>query len=143
MSGEPPHGLEVDEAALRALAVWAPRLDDPGLRLGHWAGGDRLADGSITLPNYAWSDALEQFVREMARAGLVRPMDWMAWAGTSRGRELLTTAGAVETASPLELAYLLTSIVRGERFGDGEIELAFERGILGAAARRAAVLVGQ
>ena len=41
------------------------------------------------------------------------------------------------------LHYLLTTILRGERFSDGEIAGAYERGALFAIAQRAQVLLGR
>ncbi len=58
----------------------------------------------------------------------------------ARWRALLEDPAAVASASAEDLGRMLTALVRSERFGDGTLEAAFERGILTAIARRAAEL---
>ena len=48
---------------------------------------------------------------------------------------------AVAAATPEQLAWLLTAIVRSDRFVEGSIEGAFESGLLARIARRAAALL--
>ncbi len=129
--------------ALAVLASWADEIGEPGFATGTWDGGAPDAGGVIQMPYVSYSDRLHAFVSDISRVGLVHPADWMAWAGTPRGNELLHDPTAVAGATPEELALLLTSVVRSERFGDGAIEDAFERGVVQAAARRAQVLLGE
>jgi hypothetical protein len=134
--------IEPTREALIALGAWAPRFEAPDFRVGDWEGGVADAEGVIQMPFMSWSADVERFVDEVGRNGLVRPFDWMRWAQTPQGHDLLTNADAVAAASAADLVRVLTTIVRAERFGEGEIESAFERGIVQACARRAGELAG-
>jgi hypothetical protein len=79
-------------------------------------GGERDTNGVIQMPYHELSDEMTRFVRDMAALGWVRPFDWMTWSATPRGRQLITEPSAIGTASVEELASLLTTIIRGERF---------------------------
>lgn len=129
--------------ALRTLAAYQAVFEAPAFRVGEWRGGERDARGVIEMPYMELSEDAERFVSDMYRVELVQPVDWGGWLSTERGRLLSTDAGAVATATGEELVVLLTAIIRGERFGDGQIEGAFERGLLQAAARRAAALLAE
>jgi hypothetical protein len=65
----------------------------------------------------------------------------MAWAGTPEAQHLISDPTAIAEATQDDLIYLLTTILRGERFSDGEIAGAYERGTLLAIARRAQALL--
>lgn len=127
--------------ALRTLAAWAPALERSDFRVGEWHGGSPDANGVIQMPFMELSAEAERFVADMYRVGLVHDLDWGTWLGTERGRRLSTDGATIASASADELAALLTAIIRSERFGDGQIEGAHERGLLQAAARRAAALI--
>ena len=128
------------QAALRELAAWESRLADPSFAMGAWTDAVTRADGVIEMPCFTLSESGDAFARAMAGAGLVRPFDWPAWLETPRGQELRQPA-PVASATPAELANLVTAIVRSERFSEGSIEGAFESGLLLAIARRARALV--
>jgi hypothetical protein len=125
------------EERLRRLSAWADPLADPGFTFGEWVAPTTGADGVIQVGWFDISDAGQQFVSEMYELGWVYAFDWMKWLGTSDGRLLSSGPDAVASASAADLAKLLTAIIRGERFSDGELEGAFESGILTAIARRA------
>ena len=129
-------GLE----ALHRLASYEQVFAAPGFSVGRWAGGERDAKGVIQVPYYELGDEITHFSRDMAALGWVRPFDWMSWSTTPRARQLIAEPSAIGTATAGELANLLTTIIRGERFSDGEIEGAFRRGSLLAIARRAGEL---
>ena len=71
---------------------------------------------------------------------IVTGFDWRSWLDTDRGRALANDPDAVATATADELGWLLTAIVRSDRFVEGSIEGAFESGLLARIARRAAAL---
>jgi hypothetical protein len=126
---------------LRALASFRERFDDPNFVFGRWMGGDRLPDGSIRMPYYDLSPEVLAFTAAAAGAGWVTPaVDWMRWVGTDEAKRLLTEPSALAAATPADLERVLTALVRGERFNDGTLEGAWERGILTAVVRRAAEL---
>ena len=94
------------------------------------------------MPWYEYSAEIDRFTSDMYAAKLVRSIDWMTWAGTPEARHLITDPAAIANASHDGLIYLLTTIIRGERFSDGEIAGAYERGTLLAIAHRAQDLLG-
>lgn len=126
---------------LRRLAAWADRLADPGFSFGAWVEPTRGDHGVIQVGWYDISDRGQQFVSEMYELGWVYSFDWMTWLETPAGRRLSSGPEHILSATADDLARLLTAIMRGERFGDGNIEGAFHSGILLAIARRARELV--
>jgi hypothetical protein len=132
--------VKVSAASLRVLAGWADAFA-AGPSIGRWQGGEADAAGVIQMPWYEYSDEINRFESEMYRARLVRPVDWVAWAGTPEAQRLIADPAEIARATPDEVVYLVTTILRGERFSDGEIAAAYERGTLLAIAQRARVLL--
>ncbi len=122
---------------IRRLAAWADRFGDPSFSFGRWIPSTTGADGVINLGWFEISEAGQEFVSEMHALGWVYGFDWMQWLATPKGQELSRSPSSIAGATADDLARLLTAIIRGERFGDGELEGAFESGILLAIARRA------
>ncbi len=124
------------------LAQWGDELARPGFSLGEWVPARTDEAGVIHVGWYELNDVAKRFVRDMYQLGFVHEFDWMTWLGTPEGAQFLTGPEAVATAGADDLARLLTAIIRGERFADGELAGAYESGILLAIARRAGVLAG-
>jgi hypothetical protein len=124
---------------LARVAQWADRLAAMP-SAGSWDGGNQRANGSFTMPYFELGPEMLQFLGDAGAAGFVQPVDWRAWAETPRGIELLGDPAVVATADVDELVFLVTTIVRGNRFFDGMIADAFDRGILAAICGRAAAL---
>ncbi len=122
---------------LQPFAAWAVRFADPSFNLGAWVPSRTRADGVIQVGWYEMGEAGQQFVSEMYELGWVYDFDWMKWLGTPQGQQLTRGPEPIATASAADLAKVLTAIIRSERFGDGQLEGAFESGILVAIARRA------
>lgn len=131
---------EQQRARLRAVGAFAGELAVDGFAVGEWHPSEPMpADPDAwTMPWYELSDRAEAFVR--ALGGIVEPFDWMAWLPTPEGQALYHDRGALATASADQLTRLATALVRSERFGEGELAAAFERGVMLGIARRAAVL---
>ena len=84
----------------------------------------------------------EAFRRAIGSNGWLLPaFDWNAWALTDAGRALTTDPAAVATATPTDIARLLTALVRGDRFYEGTLAHAFESGMMLAVAERCAALL--
>ena len=133
--------MRISAASLRVLAGYADTFAPHG-PIGRWQGGKKDASGVIQMPWYEYSDEVDHFVSEMYAARLVRSIDWMRWAGTPEAQRLIADPTAIADATHDDLVYLLTTIIRGERFSDGEIAGAYERGTLLAIAERAHTLRG-
>lgn len=95
----------------------------------------------MQMPWYEYPAEIDRFTSDMYAAKLVRSIDWMRWAGTPEAQRLLSDLTSIAEASHDDLIYLLTTIIRGERFSDGEIAGAYERGMLLAIAKRAQSLL--
>ena len=129
------------EDRLRRLAAWADRFADPSFSVGEWVPSTTGADGVIHLGWFERSEAAQEFVSEMYRLGWVYSFDWMAWLQTPEGHRLSSGPDPVATATTEDLARLLTAIIRGDRFSEGQLDGAFRSGILQAIARRAQTLI--
>ncbi len=130
-----------DLERLRRLAAYEPVFNDPSFSPGTWEGGRPDEHGVIQMPWFSYNDTVDRFHRELAAAQWIYPFDWPAWAATPEGRRLVSDPDAIATASAADLAKVLTSIVRGDRFHEGAFAAAFERGTIAAITRRAAELV--
>jgi hypothetical protein len=126
---------------LARLAAWADRLTTMP-SAGSWDGGNQRADGSYTMPYFELDPEMLRFLGDAGAAGFVQPVDWRAWSETPRWADLAGDPGLVAGADVEELVFLLTTIVRGNRFFDGMIADAFDHGLLLAICRRAAELAG-
>ena len=130
-------------ARLEALAAFAGELESPGLEAGHWHDSElrQTPDGDVwSMPWFEPSDRALAFIRAVGANGWVEPFDWMTWAETDEGRSLREDRAALAEATPDQLQRLLTTLVRADRFSEGTLAWAFESGLMGAIARRAATL---
>lgn len=132
--------MSIPDASLRVLAGWSDRFAAGG-PIGRWQGGERDSTGAIQMPWYEYSDEMNRFVSQMYEAELVQPVDWTTWRGTPNAQRLIADPAAIAAGTADDLVLLLTTIIRGERFSDGEILGAYERGTLLAIADRARTLL--
>jgi hypothetical protein len=132
--------VRISNASLRILAGYADTFAPHG-PIGRWRGGVAEPDGPAQMPWHEYDGVVARFEQDMYTAKLVRSVDWMRWAGTPEAQRLISDPTSVSEASQDDLIYLLTTIVRGERFSDGEIAGAYERGTLLAIAERARALL--
>jgi hypothetical protein len=80
----------------------------------------------------------EQFNDTLDRTDwLLTDFDWNTWAKTPDGQSLMSDRNAIAAANVEQLAKLLTSLVRAERFCEGVLANAFDEGVLLAATERA------
>ena len=63
--------------------------------------------------------------------------DWPSWSQTTEFQRFDREPAAIRAASMEQLQQLLTVYIRAERFGDGTLESAYDRGVLTAIVRRA------
>jgi hypothetical protein len=123
---------------LNAIGAFADELAADDFDIGGWRGGERGDDGVIQMPWFELSDRALAFVR--ALGGIIEPFDWPTWAATDEAKRLYEDRDVLATATPKQLSKLATSLVRSDRFNEGELAAAFESGVMAAIARRAAVL---
>lgn len=116
-------------------------IDAHGFTFGEWQGGNADARGVIHLPWFELSEGGRAFVTTAAANGFVTPgFDWGAWSGTPGAVRLMRDPEAMRDATADDLARMLTTVVRGDRFSEGTLEWAFESGLIGRIVRRAADL---
>jgi hypothetical protein len=126
---------------LRALADLAPILESPDADFGHWE-LPPPRDGVSSMGWFEFGPTAEAWRAGVARGDWIAVgFDWRSWLQTDRGQALRDDPEAVASATPDELGWLLTSIVRSDRFVEGSIEGAFESGLLTRICRRAGALL--
>jgi hypothetical protein len=126
---------------LRVLAAVLPVLEAPDADFGHWD-LPPPKDGIGSLGWFEFGPTADVW-RAAVGAGdwIVGGFDWRTWLAGDDGRSLRDNPGAIATATPDQLAWLLTAIIRSDRFTEGSIAGAFESGLLAAISRRACALL--
>lgn len=95
------------------------------------------------MPWFEYGPAVERFHEALGRDGWLAPFDWTTWIADPEHLALLEDPTRIAAADEADLARLLTTIVRNDRFHDGFLASAFERGVILAIVRRAGVLADQ
>jgi hypothetical protein len=127
---------------LKALAGFLPAFEEPGFQFGTWQGGKQKEPGVFSMPYFAQSETAASFVRMAYEQGWMQTdFSWPSWMKTEEAIALRDDPDALATASPEQLAKLLTVLIRQDRFVEGGLNSAFEAGLLTAIARRAEELV--
>ena len=129
---------------LRAIADFLPIFEAPGFQFGHWTASVETAPRMFTAGYYTLGDDAMAFVKAAAAHGwVVFGFDWMAWAPTPEAQQLVHDETAMAQATPDQLAHLLTTCIRSDRFSEGALGEAFDSGLLTRILRRAAMLLGE
>ncbi len=119
----------------RLLAPFVAVLAAPDFVLGKWQGDETQAQYLQHSPD---ADA---FVFAASQGQWVRPdIRWSDFAVSEVYRRLRSDPSAVAMADVEQLACLLTTLIRGDRFNEGLLASAFEDGTLLAIAKRMARL---
>jgi len=135
MSKHEPVEIEVTTSMLEMLAGWAARLRAPDFPVGEWSAPDR------SFPFFSFSDEASEFVRALYdHEWVVLGFDWPTWSHTRDAEMLYGNRDALSSASPQELAKLITFLVRQDRFCEGFLAEAFETGLVSAICERANAL---
>ena len=128
--------------ALRALARFLPAFEAPDFRVGDWAGMEEVEPGVRTMPYVRYSDVVEDFFHAACKHGWVRShFDWGAWKNTDEAKALRDDEAMLAAATPEQLARMLTTVIRQDRFVEGALLGAFETGMILGIVRRAAALL--
>ena len=128
---------------LQALAAFGPQLRAPGASAGRWADqtGTGTLDDPLTMPSFAMSDLLTRFEAMTYNAGWVQDVDWMEWSRGPEAKRLLRDQASLAGATVDQIAKVLTTIVRSDRFSEGALAEYFKEGMLLALAERAEALL--
>jgi hypothetical protein len=125
---------------LERLSAFLPQLRDSKATFGRWRGGDAVAgnENIRTMPYFEPGDWAMRFTDMLYQSGwILEGFDWMQWAQTPEGQSLISNKDAIATADEKQMARLLTALVREDRFSEGALASAFDKGLLLAIAERA------
>lgn len=144
MSTVPPSSQPLADR-LAALAAFLPAFTAPGASFGRWfpEEGAPSAGGTFVVPWFELSPMGAAFLDACYTHRWVVPVDWVEWRKTPRARALYDDPAALAEATPEELALLLTSLVRGDRFCEGTLAGAYDEGVLLRVVQRAAALAAE
>jgi hypothetical protein len=115
---------------IEALTAFLPRLYAEGFSpILSWEGGEKLKDGSFTLPYPNYDSVVEEFYRLVSSGG------WLDYEyDPEQAYQMLKDENLIKGASLSQIKTMLTFCVRGERFSDGHwaqmIEKGYIRGLL-------------
>lgn len=130
---------EAPNDALAKLGAFCSIFEPDGFSFGEWRGGGKAdVNGVIEFPYFLLSDAAQKFITCCYADGWVlADLDWSAWMRSTEAIELRDEPERLANASPIQLAKLLTTVVRQDRFCEGSLSSAFDSGLLLAIVRRA------
>jgi hypothetical protein len=132
-----------DPELVRRLAHLVPFLDvfeAPDFSFGEWVSARKSPDGTIQLGWYDASPQASAFIKAAYQAECIVGFDWPHWAATPEAVALAADPRLIADAGPGDVVRLLIAVVRSDRFSEGALADAYERGVLTAILRRAAVL---
>lgn len=113
-------------AQVRSLVAYMDAFVGPPETLFRWRGGDRNADGVITMPWIEYSRPVMAFIKDAYQLGFVIEFNWPDWQATAEALQL--SPEAMSSASLSDLAKLLTVHLRKDRFVEGHLASAFRHG---------------
>jgi hypothetical protein len=127
-----------DKARLARLGAYAALFAADGFKFGEMRGGEQIKPGVIEMPWFHLGEAASKFVDLCYSDGWVlERFDWMNWSGTEEAKDLFGDPDKLATATPQQLAQVLTAQIRADRFAEGTLAEAFETGLLERIVRRA------
>lgn len=111
---------------IEILTSFLPRLYVDGFApVDRWDGGEKLKDGSFTLPYPQYNKLVEEFFNHVSADG------WLDYEyNPDKAYEMLKDETAVKRASLEQIQSMLTFCVRGERFSDGHWEHMIKAGYI-------------
>jgi hypothetical protein len=129
------------QGRLDVLAALVPLLEAPDGDFGHWDPPWTAADGTMRLPQFVTGALCDTFRDAVARGHwVIVGFDWPTWARTDEAQALWRDPATLAAATPDQLAWFLTALIRSERFSEGTLDENYRSGVLARIARRAAVL---
>jgi hypothetical protein len=125
---------------LREMTRYLPALEDPDFRAGEFV--QKTPSGATVMPYVRFADVADAFIDGAYEHGWVlRNFDWGTWAWTDEAQSLCEDPNQLARATPEQLLYLLTAIIRQDRFWEGALLSAFESGLILGIVRRAAAIL--
>jgi uncharacterized protein DUF6508 len=123
-----------DGRAIQRIVRNLDWLEEPEAPLYVWRIEEPAADGSIQFPWVQYAPEVERLVGELYELGFVVPFDWSGEA--PQLLPLNEDEERMNTASLEEVVKLLTLHVRADRFSEGHLADALDRGLITRLLRR-------
>lgn len=110
---------------IEELTAYLPRLYAEGFSpTDSWGGGEKLKDGSYSMPYPNYNPVVEEFFRTVSGA-------WLDYEyNPEQAYQMLRDEQAIKNASHAQIKTMLTFCVRGERFSDGHWATMIEKGYI-------------
>jgi hypothetical protein len=110
---------------IEELTAFLPHLYAEGfVPIVSWGGGEKLKDGSFSMPYPNYNPLVEEFFRMVSGA-------WLDYEyNPEQAYQMLKDENRVKVASLTEIKTMLTFCVRGERFSDGHWAAMIEQGYI-------------
>lgn len=122
---------------LAALAAFLPVFEEPGFVFATMEGGEEVEPGTFTMPWSSLSEPAIRFVETAYENGWVlSDFDWPEWAQAEEAIRLRDDPAELAQATTEQLAKLLTTVIRQDRFIEGALAAAFDAGLLTAILQR-------
>ena len=125
---------------LAALAGFRPAFERDGLRFSGKVPPHRIGDMTV-LGGTDYSENAMRFIQVCYDYGWVRVLPWSQWQDTERGRRLMQDPRALAKATDDDLACIITTCMRADRFCEGYMASAFESGLITRVIARAGALL--
>jgi hypothetical protein len=110
---------------IEELTAFLPRLYAEGFSpVDSWSGGEKLKDGSFSMPYPNYNPVVEEFFRLVSGSWLDHEYN------PEQAYQMLKDENVVKTASLSQIKTMLTFCVRGERFSDGHWGEMIEKGYI-------------
>ncbi len=111
---------------IETLTSYLPRLYAEGFSpVERWDGGEKLEDGSISMPYPKYDPLVNEFFRHVSSDG------WLDYEyNPENAYEMLKDDNTIKAASLEQIQTMLTFCVRGERFSDGHWATMIEKGYI-------------
>ena len=127
---------------LQALASFGPVFERDGFVFAEQI-PSRQKNGNTFLGGATLSEDGWRFYQSVYIYGWVQIFDWSKWRATEAGSRLMHDPTAMTRANVDELARVLTTCIRADRFCDGYLTAAFDAGLIRRVVARAGALLAE
>lgn len=134
---------EPTRRALAAVCAFALRFDESGFVAGKWISPEPLEDGVTPFPYWSASEDVAQWEAALYEHHIVWSFDWTEPDWTRQMRHYHADPNLLGRAPVLTVRKVLTTLVRADRFCEGTLARAFERGVPQAAMQRLGAIAGE
>jgi len=127
---------------MQEMTRYLPALEDPDFLPGEIRSGQKTESGSIIMPYVMLGDVAEALVATAYDRGWVLGgFHWVSWGRSEDALALCSDPCALARAEPMQLLYLITALIRQDRFSEGTLLGAFKSRLILGVVRRAAAIV--